>query len=732
MNIARRGFLGTAAAALILGFDGAGEIVRAAYAPDVVGPKLFGIWLSISPDNVITVVSPEVEFGQGTITANAMLVADELDADWNKVAIVQSDANVVYTNPKSYRLSTDGSWGMRGRFEQMRRIGAVTRMLMVQAAANAWSVAPGDCTTSASFVHHAGSGRTASYGSLAGAAAKLPLPAPASVMLRAPDQWRLIGTPQPRVDIAVKSTGQSRYGVDVVVPGMLSAAFARCPVLGGIAKSYDDSKIKSRKGIRHIVNVGYGVAVLADDPWTARKGVEDLIVTWDNGPAAQVSSATIAHDYSDALANTPGVVAKKLGDVTASGAAKTIDVAYTVPYLAHMCTEPTNATAWFHDGVCEFWTATASMSNVVNYAGYLLGLSADKIIVHRTPFVGGSFGLRGRVDPELEAAQLSAIVHAPVQVVRRREEDTQHGWYRPYQKARIIAGIDANSEIVTWHEKVAVQSINGQYADELIPFGVDIAQVNADIKASAAFFRLPVDFYATSGTPISGSYKIPNLLMEWVRMETPLRPTHWRSVGYSGNVFMTEGAVDELAVLAGQDPVAFRRAQLQHVPRFLAVLDALVAKSGWPAQNATAQGWGMALGDGFVSCCAAAVKVAVKGKKITIERVVCVCDQGITVNPEQTEAQIQSGIIDGLATALFGEITITNGQIDQANFNDYRLFTLAEIPPIEITLLPSRLPPGSITEIITPMLIPALAHAVAGATGQRYRELPLSKYGFDV
>ena len=732
MNIARRGFLQTTAAALILGFDGAGEIVRAAYAPDVVGPQLFGIWLSIGSDNVITMVSPEVEYGQGTITANAMLVADELDADWEKVAIVQSDANPVYTNPKSYRLSTDGSWGMRGRFEQMRRIGAVTRMLMVQAAANDWGVATGECSTGASFVHHSASGRRASYGSLASAASKLQLPAPGSVVLRTPEQWRLIGTPMPRVDIVQKSTGQARYGVDVVVPGMLSAAFSRCPVLGGIAKSFDDSKVKSRKGVRHVVNVGYGVAVLADDPWTARKGAEDLVVIWDNGPAAKISSATIAQDYTDALANQPGVVAKKLGDVTASGATKTIDVEYTVPFLAHMCTEPTNATAWVHDGMCEFWTATAAMGSVVKYTGYLLDLPAEKIIIHRTPFVGGSFGLRGRVDPELEAAQLSSIVRAPVQVVRRREEDTQHGWYRPYQKSKITAGLDASDTIVSWHEKVAVQSINGQYADELIPFGVDIARVNADIKASAAFFRLPVDFYATSGTPFSDSYKIPNLFVEWVKMENPVRPTHWRSVGISGNAFITEGTIDELAELAGMDALAFRRAQLIKLPRFVAVIDALAEKAGWPAQNAAAQGWGMALGDGFVSCSAAAVKVAVKGKTITLERVVCVCDQGITVNPEQTEAQIQSGIIDGLATALFGEITLTNGQIDQSNFNDYRIFTLAELPRIEIVLLPSSEPPGSITEIITPMLIPALANAVAAATGQRYRELPLSRHGFDI
>ena len=732
MKIARRGFLQGTAAALIIGFDSAGEIVRAAAARDVVGPELFGIWLQISPDNVITLVSPEVEFGQGTITANAMLIAEELDADWEMIKVAPSGARRVYANPGSGRLSTDGSYGVRGRFDQMLRIGAVTRTLLVRAAAQTWRVQPAECRTGSSFVFHPASGRKASYGSLTSAAGNLPLPASNSVKLRDSAQWRLIGNPMPRMDIVEKSTGQAQFGVDVVVPGMLSAAFARSPVIGGIAKSFDGAKVASRKGVRHIVNVGYGVAVLAEDPWTARKGAEDLVVDWDPGPAVRVSSASIARDYTAALDHTPGVVAKKLGDVTASSAARSLAVEYTMPYLSHMCTEPTNATAWLHDGVCEVWTATASMENVVTCGGYLLNLPPEKIIVHRTRFVGGSFGLRGRVDPELEAMQLSSLVDAPVQVVRRREEDVQHGWYRPYQKVRVTAGVDESGAIVSWHGKAAVQSIAAQYLDELVPFGVDMAKVYGDLRAEAPPFRLPFDFFATSGTPFTASYPIPNLLLEVVRMHTPLRPTHWRSVGYSSNVFMTESVIDELAALAVQDPLAFRRAQLKDRPRFIAVIDVLAAKVGWIAHNSAAQGWGVALGDGFVSCCAAAVKISVKAKKISIERVVCVCDQGITVNPEQSEAQIQSGVIDGLATALFGEITLKDGQVEQSNFNDYRLFTLAEIPPIEITLLPSRERPGSITEIVTPMVMPALTNALSALTGQRYRELPLSKHGFDV
>ena len=735
----RRFFLkvaaGTGAAVFGLGLDALGRVVLAQQAKaDVIGSQVFGPWLTIRPDNIVTLVSPETEYGQGTITANAVLVAEELDADWSKIAIVQSDAARVYVNPRSHRLSTDGSMGTRGRFDQLRRVGATARLMLVQAAAGLWSVPVTECTTANSMVTHAASNRAIIYGALAAAAANLPLPA--AVELKSMDKWRRIGTAVPRLDIVEKCTGRAKYAVDHKMPGLLHAAFARCPVLGGTVKTLDDSAVRARAGVRQVISVGYGVAVLADDPWTARSAAESLKVEWDS-PAAAVSSETLALDYADALANKPGVVAKKVGDVEAveaAAAGRTLEAEYTLPYLTQQCMEPTNATAWVHDGICELWTPTASMDNVVKGIGYLLKLPPESIKVHRAAFVGGSFGLRGRVDPELEAAQLSQKAGAPVQVVRRREEDVQHGWYRPYEKVKVKGVLNANGDLVSWRHKVAVQAINAHLFDELIPFGIDIAPVNESLRAESAFYRMPVDFYATSGTPMASSYQIPNVLIEGVQMEVPVPVTHWRSVGYSGNTFVLESFLDELAHRAARDPIDLRRSLVKDKARFVATLDTLAAESAWvwPRKRQHGVGWGMAAGDGFECFCAAAVEVAVTARKINILRIICVYDQGITVNLDQTEAQVQGGIIDGLSTALYGEITLRNGRVQQTNFNDYSLYRLAQMPPIHLKRIDSGANPGSITEMITPMIIPALTNAIFAATGERIRELPLQRHGFHV
>lgn len=741
LKVDRRDFLKGALAsgtALALGFDILGNVVIAQIAArDVVGPNVFGAWLMISADNVVTLVSPEVEYGQGTITANAMLVAEELDADWTKIKVVPSDAAKLYTNPGSGRLSTDGSWGMRGRVDQMRLIGAKARVMLVQAAATQWGVPAAECATANSIITHAASQRFTTYGLVAAAAMKLPVPA--EVALRSPDKWRLIGTSVRRLDIVEKCTGRAQYSVDLKLPGMLHAAFARCPVIwGGTVKSVDDTAARARNGVRQVINVGYGVAVLADDPWTARKAAELLQVTWDEGEAVSLSSSSLAREYTRALDNDAGVSARNNGDVDAAAkqaGVKTISADYTVPYLMHQCMEPTGSTAWVHDGICEFWTPTAAMGVLVRHAHDVFGFSEEQVKVHRAEFVGGSFGLRGRVDPDLEAAQLSIKAGGlPVQVVRRREDDVQHGWFRPYQKTRIKAALDASGNLLAWNHKVAVQSINAHYSDEVIPFGVDIEPINEETRKESAFFRLPVDFYATAGSPHNLSYQIPNLRVVGVQMEVPVPINHWRSVGFSGNTFITESMIDELATAAGKDPIAFRRALLRDKPRPLAVLDTLVAELNWnpKQQSKRGTGWGIAYGEGFQAYCAMAVQVTVRGKQLRIDRVVCVYDHGLTVNLDQTEAQVQGGLIDGLSAAMFGEITFEKGRVQQSNFHDYRLYTLADVPPIQIKEVVSQEKAGSMTEIITPTVIPALSNAIYAATGQRIRELPLKKHGFEI
>lgn len=739
-RVDRRDFLKGALASgtvLALGFDVLGKVVRAQEATrDVVGPNLFGAWLMISADNVITLVSPEVEYGQGTITANAILVAEDMDADWTKIKVIPSDAAKVYTNPGSGRLSTDGSWGMRGRVEQMRLIGAKARVMLVQAAAMQWGVPASECTTANSIISHAASKRFTTYGLVAADAMKLPVPA--EVTLRSSDKWRLIGTAVRRLDIVEKCTGRAKYSVDLRLPGMLHAAFARCPVVwGGTVKSVDDSAARARKGVKQVINVGYGVAVLADDAWTARKAAESLQITWDEGAAASLSSASMARDYAKALDSEAGVSARNTGDVDAAAkqpGVKIVTADYTVPYLMHQCMEPTGSTAWVHDGIIEFWTPTAAMGVLVRHAHDVFGFTEDKVKIHRAEFVGGSFGLRGRVDPDLEAAQLSIKAGGvPVQVVRRREEDVQHGWFRPYQKTRIKATLDNSGKLIAWDHKVAVQSINAHYSDEVIPFGIDVAPINEDTRKESAFFRLPVDFYATAGSPHNVSYQIPNLRVTGVQMEVPVPVNHWRSVGYSGNTYITESMIDELAHAAKQEPLAFRRALLTGKPRQLAMLDALAEQiKTQPQTKATSAGWGVAFGDGFQCYCAIAVHVTMRGKKLKIDNVLCVYDQGLTVNLDQTEAQVQGGLIDGLSAAIYGEIQLDKGRVQQSNFHDYKLLTLTHVPPIQIKEAASKEKAGSITEIITPTLIPALTNAIFTASGERIRELPLQKHGIEI
>lgn len=730
-------------AVLALGMDAAGQIVHAAESVATgANTNLFGPWLSIDAGNVITLVNPEVEYGQGTATANAMLLVEELDADWKAIRIVASNANRMYTNPGSGRLSTDGSQGMRGRFTQMRTIGAKARVLLTQAAAAQWNVPVNECSTANSVVTHAASGRTASYGSLVAAAARLPVPA--EVPLRNPEQWRLIGTSVPRLDTFDKCTGRAKYAVDFTLPGLLHATFTPRPVVWKArVRSYDDSAARSMKGVRHVVNMGYGVAVLAEDSWTARKAAEKVVVQWDNGPAAQLSSDTLAQQFNTALDKEAGIVARNDGDVANAAqqsGARNLSADYIAPFLAHQCMEPSSAIAWVHDGIVEFWTPTASMGNILRCVPKVFRFTEAQIRIHRAEFVGGSFGLRGKVDTELEAMDISMRVGAPVHLLRRREEEVQASAYRPYEHSRIKATLDASGKLVGWDQKVVVQSLNAHYFDELDAFNVSVAAVFEEMKAESAFFRLPVDFYATAGTPHNQPYVIPNLRVTGVSVELPIQNKHWRSVGFSGNTCITECFLDELAEAAGQDPFEFRRQLLAGKARQLAVLDALAAEARWqPIKNngrskgkAKGSGWGMAFGDAFEGMCAAAVKVSARGKQLRIERVVCAYDQGITVNPNQTEAQIQGGLIDGLSAAMYGEITLVNGAVQQSNFHDYRLLTLAQTPVIQIKEVKSSLKPGSMTEMITPVVIPALVNAVYAATGMRVRELPLKKHGFEL
>lgn len=724
-------------AALALGLTAAGRVVLAAEAaPEglttAFGPKVFDVWVQIGADNVVTLVSPEVEYGQGVTTGLAILVAEELDADWTKMAVVQSSSDRVYANPLSHTVATNASASIRMRFDQMRTIGASAREMLKAAAAEQWKVPVVELTTANGVVSHAASKKSATYGELSQAAAKMPLPE--HVALRPADKWKLIGKAVPRLDITDKCTGKAKYASDIRLPGMLHAAVLRSPNHGGTVKSVDSAAAEKRKGVKGVENLGYGVAVVADDAWTARRALEDVKVVWNDGPMPALDSAGIAKMYQTALASPSSVVAKNAGDVQAAakaGGAKVLEAEYTLPFLHHQCMEPRNSMAHVHDGICEIWTPTASASNIVGGVGFLLGLPPDKVIVHRAVYVGGSFGGRSRLEQEIDAIKLSQKFNAPVQVVTRREHELQYGQFRPYQKTSIKGVIDASGSLVGWQQKVASQSINANTFQELAPAGVDMEKVKASVKARGGMYAMPYDFFAMDGTPVKTPYNIPSVHMEYVQTDLPLPTGHWRSVGISGNTFETEGFIDEMAHLAGADPIAFRKKLLKE-KRHIAVLDELAKMIGWKYPQSEKDGWGVAFAEGFTACTASAVQLGVVGKKLVIKRVVAVVDVGTVVTHDQVESQLQGSIIDGLATAFFQEITLKDGKVQQSNFSDYRTFTLAQAPKIEYKIMASTENPGSISELGTPMIMPALTNAVHAVTGTRIRELPIAKSGFSI
>ena len=740
-TLGRRQFLQTAAAGtvLALGFDKLGEVVLAQNPPQNIGPKVFNVWLEIGKDNVVTFYSPEVEYGQGTNTALAMLIAEELDLDWSKLKVVQSGSDEVYANPLSHHVATNSSAGVRFRFDQMRKIGASAREMLKAAAAAQWKVPVGELTTAKSMVSHAASKKSASYGSLSAAASAMPLPE--NIALRPAEQWKIIGTSMPRLDIELKCTGRAKYNIDLRMPGLLHAAVVRSPVRGSKVKSIDSSAVKKTKELKSIENLGYGVAVVATDPWTARNALSQVKITWEANEYDNLTSESLSKSYSDALANKPGTVAKNEGDFDAASkapGAKIIEAEYTVPYLHHMCMEPMGSTAHVHDGMCELWAPTNSATGLVNGIAFLLNIPPEKVIVRRSEFIGGSFGRRDRLDQDMEAVQLSQRMKAPVQVIQSREHDLQMGYYRPYQKTRMRAVIDANGAITGWHHKIAGQAIahSGHDLSELAWAGVDMAKLEPYLKAGGSpFYTMPFDFFSVSNTPFNWAYTAPNIHVEVVEMESPLKPTYWRSVGTSGNIFQIEGFLDEVGAAANADPFEFRKKLLmpKH-PRAVAILDELAKAIDWkgPQKPGSGSGWGIGFMFGFNAYGAIAVQVEAAGKKLNIKRVVAVIDQGVTVNQDQTEAQWQGGIVDGLAATCLQEVTIKNGAVVQSNWGDYPTLTLRNVPSIELKVMPSRDAPGAISELATPLVMASVANAVFAATGTRVRELPLTKSGFSI
>jgi isoquinoline 1-oxidoreductase subunit beta len=718
-RLSRRAFLRSGAAAggvLVVGamIPGCGREP----APRSSAPFAPNAWVRITQDGLVTVVVDRSEMGQGVATALPMLVAEELDADWSKVRFEFAPANPAYANPLFGAAQlTGGSSSVRAAWTPLREAGARARAMLVQAAAARWNVAAETCRTEDGFVVHDPSGRRADYGSLVEAAARLAIPA--TVKLKDPKAFRLIGKPTARLDAERQVEGRPIFGIDVQLPGMLTACIARCPTLGGKLARFEGAKASALPGVKHVLALDNGVAVVAEGYWSARQGVEALDVTWEHGPNANLSSVALADDFEQAL-DTEGKVARGEGDPMAVKSGTRIEARYRVPYLAHATMEPMNCTAHVTAGHCEVWAPTQYQQGDPNFGGGVRRVAADtaglkepQVDVHTTQ-LGGGFGRRLELDYVADAVALSRQLGVPVKVVWSREDDMQHDYYRPASHHALEAVIDDGAP-VAWRHRIASQSILARWIPGLLPEW--LVTLLTPVKHG-------VDPNAVEGA-VEMPYAIANVRVEWMPMDVPVPVGFWRSVGHSYTGFVVESFIDELARAANADPYRFRRDLLKSAPRHRAVLDLAAAKAGWAEPPAPGRHRGIAVHESFGSVVAQVAEVSVEGGEIRVHRVVCAVDCGLVVNPLTAEAQIAGGVAFGLAAALHGEITFENGRVQQSNFHDYALLRCLEAPQVEVHFVGGGDSPAGVGEPGVPPIAAAVANAVYAATGTRLRSLPL-------
>lgn len=696
----RRDFLKTSALAgggLTLGFvlPGSSRIAQAAteFKPNA--------YLRIAPSGRITVVCGLSEMGQGVLTAIPMLVAEELDADWRRVRVEQAPVDQAFNNPIFGMQATGGSTSVRGHWEPMRKAGAAAREMLVAAAARTWKVPAGECRAERGVVIHK-SGKKLSYGKLASAAAKQKVPAKPS--LKDPKDFTILGHGLRRLDTPAKVNGSAKFGMDVRLPGMLTAVMARPPVPGGKALSVDDAKAKAVKGVRQVIQLPQGVAVLADGYWQALQGRDALEIKWDDGPHAGLSSEGVTQMLTEATTQE-GKVGRNEGDVGAASAAKTLDAVYEAPYLAHACMEPMNCTAWVKADGVEIWAGTQSQGPSQGILSQVASVEAAKVKVN-TMYLGGGFGRRFAPDFTIDATLLSKISGKPVKLVYTREDDMRAYFYRPASVTRFRGGLDAAGKPVLFSARVASPSI----------------------MAGSGFMKIPpngVDSFAVEGVE-DLPYDIPNLRVEYSRQEPGVQVWFWRSVGHSQNIFFSESFVDELAHAAGKDPYEFRRDLLSKQPRYRGALELAAQKAGWGSPLPNGMHRGIAVAQSFGSYVAEVAEVSVGADgQVKVHRLVAAVDCGRTVNPTIIKRQIESAIVFGLSAVLYSRITFKDGRVEQGNFDSYPVLRMDEMPKVEVHIVPSTEAPGGIGEPGLPAAAPAVTNAIFAATGKRIRRLPI-------
>ena len=710
VDLSRRRFLSVSAAVgggLLIGFTTGPSIGTADAAQNVASPPFTpNAFVRIGADGQIVLTMPYVEMGQGTYTSIPMLIAEELEVSLSQVRVEHAPPDEkLYANPLLGVQATGNSNAVRGAWQPLRQAGATARTMLVSAAAKRWNVDPASCRAQSGVVIHAPTGRKLKYGDLAADAARMPVPA--NVALKRPEDFKLIGTPAKRLDTPSKVNGTAIYGIDVRPPGVKIATLAQSPVFGGRVKSVDDAKAKSVKGVRQIVRLDDAVAVVADHMGAAKKGLAALVIEWDDGPHANLDTRQIVAELEKATLKS-GAVAQNIGDAdkALAGAATKVEAIYQVPFLAHATMEPMNCTVHVRKDGCEIWVGNQALARVQATAAKTTGLALDKVVVHNH-LIGGGFGRRLEIDGVTRAVQIAMQVEGPVKVVWTREEDIQHDMYRPCFFDRLSAALDGNGMPVAWNNRFAGSSIIARW----LPPG----------------FNNGLDPDTTEGA-IDLVYALPNVHVEYVRVEPPGIPTaFWRSVGPSHNVFVTESFIDELAVAAKQDPVAYRRALLDKSPRAKAVLELAAEKAGWGRPLPERVGRGVSVQFVFATYLAQVAEVEVaKNGAVRVRRVVCAVDCGTVVNPDTVRAQIQSAVIFGITAALHGEITLKGGRVEQSNFHDYQMLRMSETPAIEVYIVNSSEPPGGMGEAGTSAITPAVTNAIHAATGMRVRKLPVA------
>ncbi len=711
----RRSFLvGAGVAGLSLGFHipFSGEATAQATGPEI------NAWVVVHPDESITIRVARSEMGQGTLTGLCQMVAEELECDWSKVGYEFPTAGQNVARKRVWAdFFTAGSRGIRASQEFVRKGGAAARMMLIQAAATEWKVPASECAAASGVITHAASGRKTTFGKVADAASKIE--PPSDIKLKDPKEWKIIGKGLKRLDTVGKVQGQTIYGIDVKLPGMLSAAISACPVFGDKVKSFDAAKVMSMKGVKKVVKVDdNAVAVIADTWWNAKSALEKLPIEWELGPNAKVSSASIAEVLKAGLDAETAIIGNQGGDIKAglAGAAKKVEAVYSYPYQHHVTMEPQNATALYTPEKCEVWSSVQDGEMALAATSEACGLPIAKCEFYKT-FLGGGFGRRQTSVDYVRQAVLIAkeMPGTPVKLLWTREEDMTHGWYHPITQCKMTAGFDDKKNLTSLHLRISGQSILATVMPARMQNGMDPATF-------AGFYK--------GGAEAAFGYDIPNLLIDHAMRNPHVPPGFWRGVNINHNAIYIESFMDELAKEAGVDPLEFRRKLMANNPRHLAVLNAVAEKAGWgkPAPKGVYRGLSQHMGFGsYVAACA---EVSVDGNKVKVHRIVGATDPGYAVNPAQIERQISGSFVYGLTALFFGECTVKDGAIEQTNFDTYDMMRISQMPKVEAIVMPSYSGVwGGVGEPTICVAAPAVLNAITAATGQRYRSFPLKNHG---